>query len=139
MRSEQIATHMKMEHARLGAVLHFSTHMSIARLRALEEKDEEDFKRHPPEDASVLCPIPKATRSRQHLQQWAPVCKPPRIMIPLNVRKARSCNMGTFLADLTWKWMHALEWPDPDHPVQELGWGVHVLELLFNFYLLTDW
>ena len=141
--SEQIASHMKMEQARLGAVLHFTTHMSIARLRALEERDEEDFRRHqhlqdnPPEDARVLCPIPKATRSRQHLQQWAPVCKPPRIMTHLDIREARSCNMGTYLADLTWKWMHTLEWPDPDHPVQEPDWGVNVLELLFNFYLLT--
>ena len=112
--------------------------MSIARLKALEERDEEDFKRHqhlqdnPPEDARVLCPIPKAIRSRQHLQQWAPLCRPPRIVTPFNTREARSCNMGTYLADLTWKWMHTLEWPDPDHPVQEPDWGVHPLELLFN-------
>ena len=85
-----IASHIKWEQARLGAVLHFTAHMSIARLKALEERDEEDFKRHqhlqdnPPEDARALCPIHKAIRSRQHLQQWAPLCRPPRIVTPLN-------------------------------------------------------
>ena len=105
-------------------VLHFSTNISIARLRALEERDEEDFKRHqqlqenPPEDASVLCPIPKPTRSRQHLRQWAPVCKPPRY--PWMSARRVHAIWGLFL-----------------RPAQEPDWGVHVLELLFNFYLLT--